>query len=218
MRAQLWALVLLLLSSNSMAFSIQHVTRSLRGGGVDSSTTASLFTSIGDSYSQSLRRNPIMTKSITASFIFALSDYIAQKFTNTSKNLIDRKRMLVSAAVGLLYFGPAAHYWYEWIFRVLPGTTLRSTLAKAALGQVFFGPTFTFIFFATSLWQSGALTWSNFARKIRNDFPSTWLAGAGFWPVVDLISYSYVPVQYIPLFVNVCSLIWTTYLVLKSYR
>lgn len=212
-------LCLLVLVHTTMALSIRQVTRTLRGGGGEAISTRNIISRVGDAYGQSLHRNPIITKSITASCIFAFSDYVAQRYSSTSKSVrIDRKRMAVSAAVGLLYFGPAAHYWYEWIFRVLPGTTLASTLQKAALGQIFFGPSFTCIFFATSLWQTGALTWSNWVTKIRKDFPSTWLAGAGYWPIVDLISYSYIPVPYIPLFVNLCSLFWTTFLVLKSYR
>ena len=38
--------------------------------------------------------------------------------------------------VGLLFFGPAANAWYSMIFKVLPSTSLISTLKKAILGQV----------------------------------------------------------------------------------
>lgn len=175
----------------------------------------SVVSQIGSAYAQSLSKRPIITKSITAGLIFALSDYIAQR--SSSSKATDRTRLAVSAAVGLFYFGPAAHYWYNWMFRLFPETNLPSTLSKAAMGQTLFGPTFTCIFFATGLWQAGQLTWKNYSTKIRRDLPKTWITGAGFWITVDLISYSYLPVPYIPLFVNVASLIWTTYLVLKAY-
>lgn len=185
------------------------------------STTPNVFqivgSQLGSSYAESLSKRPIFTKSVTAGIIFALSDYIAQRSSSSEATPTDRTRLVVSAAVGLFYFGPAAHYWYNWMFRLFPETNLPSTLSKAAMGQTLFGPTFTCIFFATGLWQVGQLTWKNYAQKIRRDFPKTWIAGAGFWITVDLISYSYVPVPYIPLFVNVASLIWTTYLVLKAY-
>jgi hypothetical protein len=90
-------------------------------------------------------------------------------------------RVLSSAAVGLCYFGPAAHYWYYWIFKLLPSTTFVSTMQKAILGQVFFGPSFTCLFFAISLLQSQTFTIANWMQKIRTDLPSVWLAGAGFW-------------------------------------
>jgi protein Mpv17 len=98
------------------------------------------------------------------------------------------------------------------IFQVLPGTSLVSTLQKAALGQLFFGPSFTCIFFATSLVQQGTFSLSSWGKKIRSDLPGAWAAGLGFWPLVDLVSYSTVPKNWIPLFVNACSLVWTIYL------
>ena len=180
---------------------------------------------IGTMYSSFLERRPILTKSATACVIFALSDCMAQRLekrdkraTAGGKNTMVWSRILASAAVGFFYFGPAAHYWYDMFFRILPGTSLVSTIQKAALGQLFFGPTFTCIFFATGLMQSGQFSLPNWWRKVRSDLPGAWLAGAGFWPLVDLISFSLIQPQFIPLFVNLCSLVWTTYLVLRSYN
>jgi protein Mpv17 len=130
----------------------------------------------------------------------------------------DWVRTLTSTLVGLFYFGPAAHYWYEWIFSVLPGTSLASTLQKAILGQVLFGPSFTCIFFAASLMQAGQFNISNWVQKIKRDLPGAWISGSAFWPLVDLISYSVVPVKFIPLFINLCSFIWTVYLSMVANR
>ena len=93
-----------------------------------------------------------------------------------------------------------------------------STVQKAAMGQLFFGPSFTCIFFATSLLQAGNFTLGNWLRKIRSDFVGAWIAGVGFWPLVDLVSYSLVPMQWIPLFINICSLIWNIYLSMVANR
>ena len=168
--------------------------------------------SLGKQYSAALERAPIFTKSVTAGFIFALSDYLAQRFEKKEGSKQDWTRTMTSAAVGLFCFGPAAHAWYNMIFRVFPGSGLLSTLQKAAMGQLFFGPSFTCIFFAASLIQTGQFSLANWFRKIRSDLPGTWVSGLCFWPLVDLVSYSVIPVQFIPLFVNVCSLVWTIYL------
>ena len=109
-------------------------------------------------------------------------------------------------------------YWYEMIFKLLPGTGLISTLEKAVLGQLIFGPSFTCIFFAVGLIQSNEFTFSKWFTKIKEDLPGAWLAGVGFWPLVDIISYSVIPVKWIPLFVNFASLIWTIYLSLVSNK
>lgn len=182
----------------------------------------SFLTTVGRIYTQQLDKFPILTKSYTAGLIFGLSDYIAQTI---EKNPEDKKgskinitRLITSALVGLLYFGPAAHYWYEIIFALLPGSSLWSTLQKAFWGQVIFGPSFTCIFFATSLIQSGQFSLKAWGQKIKSDLPGAWLAGAGFWPLVDLVSYSMIPVKWIPLFINMCSLVWTVYLSLIANR
>jgi protein Mpv17 len=181
------------------------------------------LTSAGKCYSQQLELKPILTKSYTAGLIFGLSDFFAQKLersndVNGASGKINWTRTLASTLVGLLYFGPAAHYWYEWIFRLLPATTLLSTLHKAFWGQVLFGPSFTCIFFATILLQSGDFSIKNWWEKIRNDLPGAWLAGIGYWPIVDLLSYSVIPVKWIPLFVNMASFIWTIYLSLVANK
>jgi protein Mpv17 len=165
---------------------------------------ASVLTTAGRVYTQQLDQFPIFTKSYTAGVVFALSDYIAQKIEKSAGEgkRLDKTRLLASTLIGLLYFGPAAHYWYEAIFALLPGTSLWSTLQKAALGQVIFGPTFTCIFFAVSLFQAGQFSLVAWGRKIKSDLPGAWLAGAGFWPLVDFVSYSLVPVKWIPLFIN----------------
>lgn len=185
----------------------------------------------GSSYSSALGSYPIVTKSITAGVTFFLSDYTAQRIERPKeKTEKDKKkkssevskhdwtRTLVSCAVGLFYFGPAAHMWYEWIFSILPGTSLVSTLQKAALGQMLFGPSFTCIFFATSLMQAGQFSIGNWIQKIKQDLPGAWLSGSAFWPLVDLISYSLVPIKFIPLFINLMSFIWTIYLSMIANR
>lgn len=177
------------------------------------SAIATLCGSMGKFYSTQLELRPIITKSWTAGLIFALSDYLAQRIEKSKEDCsTDMRRLIFATMIGALYFAPAAHYWYEAIFRFLPGKGVVSTLQKAFLGQAIFGPAFTCIFFASSLIQNGTFSLASWGAKIRSDLPSAWLAGSCFWPLVDIISYSLIPVRLIPLFVNLCSLVWTIYL------
>jgi len=207
--------------SNNSKFDFQGAL-TLRGGEVVSEQQSptsktkqmagisALLMAGAQSYSKYLESNPIATKSVTACLIFAASDTLAQMIDGNKKR--DLKRTFAASLVGLFYFGPAAHFWYGNIFRLFPGTTLVSILQKAAMGQMFFGPSFTCIFFASALIQSGSFSLGNWFQKIKQDLFGAWVAGIGFWPLVDLISYGLVPPRYIPLFVNVCSLVWNIYL------
>ena len=189
------------------------------------SSISLLVVNFGRMYVNQLVLHPILTKSITAGIIFGLSDLCAQSIENNnngndvdsssssnSTTTLSYSRILTSLLVGLLFFGPGAHYWYSFIFTILPSTTLYSTIQKAILGQLIFGPIFTCIFFAAGLLQSSSFTFTSWVQKVILDLPSVWVKGLSYWPIVDIISFMYVPVRWIPLFVNIASFIWTIYL------
>ena len=163
--------------------------------------------------------------SLTAGIIFMASDYCAQMIErggggeeDEDKTPLVWSRMLTNFLVGLLVFGPAANAWYSMVFKILPSTSLFSTLQKAALGQVIFGPAFTSVFFGAGMIQAGSFSVSAWVQKVSKDLPAVWASGLGFWPFVDFISYKVIPVQWIPLFVNFCSFVWTIYLSVVSNR
>ncbi|KAL7455226.1 hypothetical protein ACHAWC_007687 [Mediolabrus comicus] len=186
------------------------------------------LSSIGSFYAQQLRTRPIQTKSVTAGIIFGLSDYFAQTIERgkddddagdgKNKKEIVQSRILTSFLVGLCIFGPAANKWYSTMFKIWPSTALLPTLIKAFLGQLLFGPAFTCIFFGAGMIQSGSFTLMNWLRKIKQDLPNVAASGAGFWMPVSFVSYKFIPEQWIPLFTNVCSFVWTIYLSLVSNR
>ena len=196
--------------------------RLLLSGAAVISPLSSALQAAATFYTQQLSARPIFTKSATAAIIFGLSDWVAQlierKGEDDKKEPVVFSRILSAFLVGLLFFGPAANAWYEMIFKVLPSTSLVSTIQKAALGQIFFGPTFTCVFFAAGLIESGTFSLGAWFSKIKNDLPGVWASGLGYWPLVDFISYKVVPVQWIPLFVNFCSFVWTIYLSLVANR
>ena len=90
--------------------------------------------SLGAFYAASLVANPIATKSITAGAIFALSD-VAGQAISPPKDGPDLKRTTTSFAVGLLYFGPALHFWLGFVTKLLPDVSVKSTLLKTLMGQ-----------------------------------------------------------------------------------
>lgn len=182
----------------------------LRGG-------ASPVASLGAAYSAALASAPIITKSATAGTIFAFSDVVAQKIENLPQ---DKTRILTSALVGLLYFGPALHYWLQMISRFIPGFAVKDTLMKTLLGQAFFGPTITMVFFAASLVSTLGVGdgLRKLPSKIKQDLFVTWTSGLCYWPFVDLIAYGFIPVSWIPLAYNVASFFWTIFLSLTAAR
>ena len=95
---------------------------------------------------------------------------------------------------------------------------MKATICKTLLGQSIFGPTITCVFFAASLVSTMGLFdgLASLPSKIKQDLIVTWASGLCYWPFVDLICYSFVPVKWIPLGYNVASFIWTIYLSLQA--
>jgi protein Mpv17 len=170
---------------------------------------------MGKAYGELLKTHPIATKSITSCFMFGLSDFLAQCLKPEKLNL---SRIKMACLVGLFYFGPAAHVWYDLMFQLFPEKSFGSTVIKSALGQLLFGPCFMCVFFAASLAQQGSFSWIAYWDKICHDLPPAWITGLGFWPVMSYISYTTVPKDWIPLFSNCCTLLFNIYLSFISYR
>ncbi|EGB08673.1 hypothetical protein AURANDRAFT_5477, partial [Aureococcus anophagefferens] len=164
-------------------------------------------------YADSMAARPLLTKMGTSAAIFGASDASAQALERAPA--LDRTRLAVTTAIGGFYFAPAAHVWYGAITKAIPANDLRAILTKALLGQLIFGPLVTCVFFASAR-VPGRETKIALPGKIRSDLLGVQAAGLGFWPFVDLVSYACLPVDYIPVFVNGASFVWTIFLSFKS--
>ena len=64
--------------------------------------------------------------------------------------------------------------------------------------------------------ESDSLTWDVIWKhsidKAKNLFLSVYAADCVVWPPLQLINFSFVPLQYQVLFVNLCNLLWNTFL------
>ena len=105
----------------------------------------------------------------------------------------------------------------------IPGSDIKKEAdqqLKTLLGQCFFGPTITCIFFGASLISTAGLVdgLKQWPGKIKNDLLLTWASGLGYWPFVDLLVYSFLPVVWIPLAYNFASFVWTIWLSLQAAK
>lgn len=169
-------------------------------------------------YTAALSTNPVLTQSITAAATFALSDATAQVLGHSTRP--DTQRTAITALIGLLYFGPALHHYLNFVYQLFPGTGLRSVLLKTLFGQLGFGPALTCVFFAAFLIKDSGVVagLAQLPRKIRQDLLVTWASELCFWPFVDLLCYSFVPVAWIPLGYNAANFLWTIFLSLQAAR
>ena len=195
--------------------------RKIRGGATEHhmSSLGAVAASAGAAYSMALVAKPLLTKAVTSAAIFGLSDTAAQALAPPAAGW-DGKRTVVTMLIGLVYFGPALHYYLEFITWLIPGDGIRQTLLKTLAGQLGFGPAITCIFFGAFLIADNGLAegLEKWPAKIRQDLLVTWASELCFWPFVDLVCYSFIPVMWIPLGYNAANFFWTIFLALQASR
>ncbi|KAH8906245.1 hypothetical protein BR93DRAFT_739103 [Coniochaeta sp. PMI_546] len=161
-------------------------------------------------YQARLAARPLLTQSITTSILFAVGDITAQQLVEKkgfeNHDLARTGRM---ALYGGTVFGPAATTWFRFLQR---NVNLRSTnstiLARVALDQGVFAPTFIGIFLSSMAVLEGTSP----QEKLEKSYKPALLTNYMIWPFVQLVNFKFVPLHHRVLFVNVISIGWNCYL------
>ncbi|XVE55782.1 hypothetical protein DITRI_Ditri03aG0185000 [Diplodiscus trichospermus] len=161
-------------------------------------------------YLRKLESEPLITKSVTTSIIFAAADFTSQMITSESSGY-DSIRTLRMAGYGLLLLGPSQHLWFNLLSKSLPKRDMLTTFKKMFMGQAVYGPVSTTVFFsynAALQRESG----EEIVARLKRDLLPTLINGAMFWPICDFATYKFVPVHLQSLMNSSCAYIWTIYL------
>ena len=123
--------------------------------------------------------------------MFGLSHIVAQSPQHSSTHIsLDLSRLQITLLVVSFYFGLAAHYWYNFMFRILPESTVRSNLLKMALVQVIFGSVFVIAFGGVTLLEPLVFFWVRVLGKDLSRLAQCTVAGFGFCPFMSYLSYA----------------------------
>jgi hypothetical protein len=175
-----------------------------------------------DGYLGLLATNPIPTKALTSFIISGLSDLTAQLISN-SKGGVSPQTILEQALIGGCYTSPMVHFWYILLEGVMKGWEPSSALTifiKLLLDQLTFTPVllFGYLFITSYLKkQKSKDFWEQFQYSKGNFFQilfTNWKV----WPIVNIISFRYVPVNLRVLFGNIVGFFWGIYLILQSSK
>ncbi|KAL8541562.1 hypothetical protein ACS0TY_002722 [Phlomoides rotata] len=144
-------------------------------------------------YLNSLNNRPIATKSITAALIYTVADLTSQTTVGWMEQY-ELMRTLRMAGYGFLILGPSLHYWYNFMSRFFPKRDLLSTFKKMALGQTFYGPAMTVVFFSVNAALQGE-SGSEIVARLKRDLIPTMINGILYWPVCDFVTFKFIPVH-----------------------
>ncbi|CAH1760804.1 25_t:CDS:10 [Entrophospora sp. SA101] len=146
-------------------------------------------------------------------FLCGLGDTIAQHVVEKRgiKNH-DSYRTIRIGGFGLLIAGPVPAVWYRILDRYVKfENPITGLLARVALDQMVFAPTFIAGFFLIQGILEGK-TKLQLTRKLEKAYLPALLNSYKIWPIVQLINFRFVPLDHRLLVVNTVALGWNTYL------
>jgi len=121
---------------------------------------------------------------------------------------VEWSRTLTLAAVGFFYSGPVNHIWFATLEKfVRTQNHMRSVSLKLMIDQALFVPSaISGYMIVRGFFEQKTLP--QIHQQLEEKLSVATQAAWQFWPMVNIVSFSLVPLMYRVLFGNVCALFW----------
>lgn len=111
--------------------------------------------------------------------------------------------------VPVVVFGPAATTWFNFLARrVNPANKRYETVARVACDQLAFAPVMIGVFLSSMATMEGGSPKQKLETTWWPALKTNWMV----WPFVQVINFTFLPLQHRVLFANVVSIGWNSYL------
>ncbi|XP_062514979.1 peroxisomal membrane protein 2-like [Corticium candelabrum] len=161
-------------------------------------------------YNYHLKKNPVVTKSVTNALLTGLGNFAAQKIRGPT---VQWRSVAAFSTFGLVFSGPLFHHFYLQLNKAFPPKSQQAVVKKIFVDRVVFGPPFFVLFFYVIALLEGrgfAAAWQSVKDLLWPALKMSWKV----WTVVQAINLKYVPVEYQVLFTSLVSFLWTIYVAL----
>lgn len=166
-------------------------------------------------YGDLLCEHPVVTKAVTSAAICGSADLVCQSAIEKGEQ-IDYGRVGRFTLIGATLTGPLLHYWYAFLARRIPGTSIGNVIQRLFLDQVVFSPFFLQLFMGTVLLLEGRP--EQLLDKLKRDLFPTLMMNYVVWVPVMFLNFKYVPPQFNVLFSNFFGFLWNIYLSFASHK
>jgi len=124
---------------------------------------------------------------------------------------LDIPRLLRFSLFGSFWVAPSLYLWVKLSGNIIKGSSIGSAALKAFIEQFTQGPfTIVSFYFGMNLLEGNGT--SKAVEEAKTKFFPTWKTAVTFWPFVQTINYSIVPLHNRVVFSGIASFIWTIYL------
>ncbi|XP_063979543.1 protein Mpv17 [Diachasmimorpha longicaudata] len=166
-------------------------------------------------YRNLLRKYPLRMQAIQAGALMALGDQIAQNFVEKRKfQDVDYIRTAKFYAIGFCIGGPATYTWYGILDKYIGSKGGVVAMKKVACDQLFFAPCFIGVLLSSVGFMQGNDI-NSIREKLREEYLEILRNNYKVWPMVQMVNFAFVPLQYQVLVVQSVAVLWNSYV---SYR
>ncbi|ESQ41990.1 hypothetical protein EUTSA_v10014288mg [Eutrema salsugineum] len=158
---------------------------------------------------------PVLTKAVTSAILTLIGDLICQLTINKTSSL-DKKRTLTFTVLGLGLVGPALHFWYLYLSKVVTASGLSGAVLRLLLDQFLFAPVFVGVFLSAVVTLEGKP--SHVIPKLKQEWIGAVLANWQLWIPFQFLNFRFVPQNFQVLASNVVALAWNVILSFKAHK
>jgi len=168
-------------------------------------------------YMALLDKHPVPVKLVTTAVLNFAGDLICQ--LGIEKGPYDPARAAKFTVLGFFLVGPALHFWYLNLSRIIAALGLSGNTAAAAslvLDQGVFAPSFVGLFLVCLQLLDGAP--GEIYTKLKANWFDSVVLNWKIWLPFQFLNFRFVPQNYQVLFANIVALAWNVGLSYTSHR
>lgn len=172
-------------------------------------------------YQRLLHIYPLMSRSISAGFIFLTADSIAQILSRPRhKHLLSSfslKRALRYSLYGLIIMGPLLYVWYNMMHKFGPPDDMQGAMLKSIFEEITLEPLCIFLYMVYDA-VINKRTYRQFKHTFQTRFHTLWFINSLYWLPANFANYYVGTPDMRVLFANTCSLFWNVYFADKASK
>jgi hypothetical protein len=170
-------------------------------------------------YSRKLDTHPLTTKSISAFIVTGFGNVMSQALANdkneeasdNKKSTIDWNRAGRFALLNAVVSAPTFHFWYDFLSKAVPGTTVLAVAKRVFWDEFVFSPGFLPMF-VSCIWIVEGTPVQKIPTMIYEEVPSILLAEWALWIPTMAFTFRYIPVKFQVLMINSVGVFWYAFL------
>ena len=160
-------------------------------------------------YGRCYKKSPTVTSAVTGCILLALGDTARQQIVEKKGREHTLRETIRMGTLGFIWVGPVINTWYMFLEKRVKARGVRGTLTKIACDQILFAP---FLIFSIVTFLRSPSSKEELKQVISTEYLTVLKTNYFFWPLVQCITFSLIPLSLRVVWVNAISIGWNTFI------